>query len=282
MVSASVMCQMVIFFYLPETRVSDDLRFVVPLSTGKNLCYKMQGLDNLVFNLISHPLITVNTLLITPENESNLIADATFMTDIGIMVQSDYCKGGCQPTRMLISAGDRSFNLYSSKTVITDRSVFVQIGNSTASVHLGRSMKNKQSPSLIVAVKKPRISIRFSFVNKHLDMIITDDRGLDNDCHGIIGESLLLLARLYIFSLTGQFLYREAHITNEVMKINSKVTEIEEKPVWDTNIPCLYAKPHYGDQAEGILEGQFTDYIMDSIFSTEFSYSNFKTNQCKL
>jgi len=67
----------------------------------------MQGLENLVFNLISHPLINVNTWLIIRENESNLISNATIMTDIGIMVQPDHCKGGCQPkdfTKMLISA----------------------------------------------------------------------------------------------------------------------------------------------------------------------------------
>jgi len=126
------------------------------------------------------------------------------------------------------------------------------------------------------------MSLTISFVNKNLDMIIADDRGLDSDCHGIIGRSLLLyIGHIIHFSLTGQFLYREAHITN-VMKINSKVTEIEEKPMWDTDIPCIYAKPHYGDQAEEILEGQFTDYIMDSIFSPKFFYSNFKANQCEL
>ena len=65
------------------------------------------------------------------------------------------------------------------------------------------------------------------------------------------------------------------------MKINGKVTEIEEKPMWSTDIPCIHAKPHYGNQAEGILEGQFTDYATDSIFSPEFLYSNFK-NQFKL
>ena len=62
------------------------------------------------------------------------------------------------------------------------------------------------------------------------------------------------------------------------MKINGKLTEIEEKPMWGTDIPCIHAKLHYGNQAEGILEGHFTDYAMDSIFSPEFLYSNFKLN----
>ena len=176
-----------------ETKVTDDLRFVVPLSAGQNLCYNMRGLDNLTFNLISHPLFNVNVLLTIPENESNLTTDATIMTDIGIMVQPDHCMGECQPddiTRMIISASDRSFTLYGSKTVITDRPVFVLVDNSTASINLGQVMKNKQSPSLTVAVQKPKMSFRINFVKEHLDMIILDDRGLGSDCHGIIGESL--------------------------------------------------------------------------------------------
>jgi len=61
------------------------------------------------------------------------------------------------------------------------------------------------------------------------------------------------------------------------MKINGKVIEIEKKPMWDSNdIPCLHAKPQYGYQAEGIIEGKYTDYIMESIFSSEFQYNKFK------
>ena len=189
-------------FYMLETKVTNDLRFVVPLSNGQKLCYNMRGLDNLTFNLISHPLININALLVIPENESSLITDATIMTDIGIMVQPDHCMGECKPediTRMIISASDRSFALYGSRTVITDRLVYVLLDNSTASINLGQVIKNKQSPSLIIAVKKPRMSLRINFVNEHLDMVIIDDRGLGSDCHGIIGESLWLLVTSCIF-----------------------------------------------------------------------------------
>jgi len=173
------------YFYTQETKVTDDLRFVVPLSTGQKLCYSMQGLDNLTFSLISHSLLQVNALL---ENENT---GANFITDIGVMIQPDYCMGECQPediTKMIISASDRSVTLCGSKTMITDRPVSVLVDNSTASIHLGQVMKNKRSPGLTVAVKKPRMSLRISFVKEHLDMVITDDKGLGSDCHGIIGE----------------------------------------------------------------------------------------------
>ena len=60
------------------------------------------------------------------------------------------------------------------------------------------------------------------------------------------------------------------------MKINGNVIEIEKRPMWDIDIPCIHPKPLYGDQAEGILEGDLTDYVVENIFSPKFYYSRFK------
>ena len=155
----------------------------------------MQGLENFALNLISHPTININGLLVIPENESGLFKDATVITDIGIVVQPDHCRGKCRPkdiTEMIISASDRSFTLYDSKTVIINRPAFVLIENSTASIRLGQALTNEQTPSLIVSIKKPKMSIRIKFVNEHLDMIITADSGLGSDCHGLLGETCII------------------------------------------------------------------------------------------
>ena len=61
------------------------------------------------------------------------------------------------------------------------------------------------------------------------------------------------------------------------MKIDGKVIEVEEKLMWDTDdIPCLHAKSQHGYQAERIIDGKYTDYIMESIFSLHFHYNKFK------
>ncbi|XP_065900115.1 inter-alpha-trypsin inhibitor heavy chain H5-like [Dysidea avara] len=241
-----------------------DPHFAIPLSTGQQLCYSMQGLANFIFNLISHPNINVNAYFIAPEKDKNLKEYATFLGDIGIMIQPDHCMGDCRSkhiTTITISASDRSILLDGSKTVITDRPVHVLVDNSTTTIQLGQVLTNRNTPSLIVSIKKPRLSVKINFVNEHLDLMVMDDSGISSDCHGIMG----------------QFLHREAHVGDGLMKINGKVIEIEEKPMWDTDdIPCLHAKPQYGYQAEGIIEGKYTDYIMDSLFSPRFQYRKFK------
>jgi len=55
--------------------------------------------------------------------------------------------------------------------------------------------------------------------------------------------------------------------------------EIEEKAAWEflrTNKRCLHAKPSHGYQADGIIEGQYIDYIVEGIFSPHFQFNKFK------
>ena len=94
------------------------------------------------------------------------------------------------------------------------------------------------------------------------------------------------LCAIYILSVVnfvkfilGQFLHKEATVSDELLEINGRLIPIEKLPAWDfvhTNDTCLHAKPKHGFQAEGILEGKYTDYIVESLFSPYFYYSKFK------
>ena len=84
-----------------------------------------------------------------------------------------------------------------------------------------------------------------------------------------------------ICNIIGQFLHKEATIVeNKLLEINGRFIPIEKLPAWDfvhINDTCLHAKPKHGFQAEGIIEGKYTDYVVDSLFSPHFSYSKFKS-----
>ena len=90
------------------------------------------------------------------------------------------------------------------------------------------------------------------------------------------------MLNIYICNIlyTGQFLHKEATIVeNELLKINGRFIPIEKLPAWDfvhINDTCLHAKPKRGFQAEGIIEGKYTDYIVESLFSSQFHYNKFK------
>jgi len=82
------------------------------------------------------------------------------------------------------------------------------------------------------------------------------------------------------FTYAGQFLHKEASVDleNNFLKVNSRVMRFEKLPAWDflnSDDGCLHVKPESGYQAEGIIEGKYTDYIMDSLYSTDFEYSEF-------
>ena len=168
----------------------NDPHFAVPLSTGQQLCYSMQGLAGFIFNLISHSNVNLNAYFITSQEESNLKEYATFLEDIGIMVQPDHCMGECQSkhiTKITISASDRSVFLDGSRTVISDRPIHVTVDNSTTTIQLGEVTKG-DIPSLTVSIKKPKLSFRINFV---IDLMVMDDSSISSDYHGIMGECVL-------------------------------------------------------------------------------------------
>ncbi|XP_065899976.1 inter-alpha-trypsin inhibitor heavy chain H5-like isoform X2 [Dysidea avara] len=243
-----------------------DPHFAVPLSDGQLLCYSVQGLAYFAFNLISDPTININAYFIPPEKKEDFKEYATFLGDIGIMIQPNNCEGKCKTediTKITISASDRSVLLDGSRTVLSDRPVHVMVDNTTATIQLGEKLKKGEHPNMIVSVKKPTLSFKVNFVNEHLDLAVMDDNGISDGCHGIMG----------------QFLRREPEIENGVLRLNGRQIETEEKAAWDflrTEKMCLHAKPLYGYQAEGIIEGKYTDYIVESIFSPHFQYSKFK------
>jgi len=150
----------------------------------------VQGLAYFVFNLISDPSININAYFIPPEKKQDFKEYATFLGDIGIMIND--CEDKCQTediTKITISASDRSILLDGSRTVLTDRPVHVMVDNTTAIIQLGEKLKKGEHPNIIISVKKPRLSFKVNFVNEHLDLAVMDDGGISSNCHGIMGKS---------------------------------------------------------------------------------------------
>ena len=79
---------------------------------------------------------------------------------------------------------------------------------------------------------------------------------------------------------TGQFLRRTAELTDDgFLKVNGKKIRIVKDDAWEfmhTNAKCLHAKPSHGIQADGIIEGKYTDYVTESLFSPDFKYNKFR------
>ena len=75
-------------------------------------------------------------------------------------------------------------------------------------------------------------------------------------------------------------MHRKWSITEDgFLRIDRKKIRFEKGQPWDfmhSNKECLHAKPSQGIQADGIIEGDYTDYIVEGLHSPEFKYSKFK------
>jgi len=75
-------------------------------------------------------------------------------------------------------------------------------------------------------------------------------------------------------------LRRKWSITEDgFLKINGKKIRFEKGQPWDfmhSTDECLHAKPSQGIQADGIIEGDYTDYIVEGLHNPDFKYSKFK------
>ena len=183
--------------------VGMDPHFAVPLLNGQDMCYSLQGEPYFAFNLISDPIVSINSYFIPPEKGNALNEFATFLGDIGILIQPEECKDNCDHddiTKIAISASDRSVLLGGSKTKLTNRHVQVFVENSTATIKLGSVLKKEDHPSLTVTIKQPPLAFKVQFVNEHLDLIVKDFSGISSSAHGIMG-------RLYMHSYVYVALY---------------------------------------------------------------------------
>ena len=172
-----------------------DPHFAVPLLNGQDMCYSLQGEPYFAFNLISDPIISINSYFIPPEKGNTLNEFTTFLGDIGILVQPEECKGNCNQddiTKIAISASDRSVLLDGSRTKLKNRHVQVFVENSTATIKLGSVLRKEDHPSLTVTIKWPPLAFTVQFVNEHLDLIVKDFSGISSSAHGIMGKFITI------------------------------------------------------------------------------------------
>ena len=180
--------------------MGQDPHFIVPLMGNQKFCYSMQRMANFAFNLVSDYFISINAYFVLPEEEkrSRFKEYATFLGDIGILIQQDGHKGKNQLKNIIkisISASDHSVTVDGIKTVISDHSVNIVIESRSTTVVYNKTVDEKITPDLTVTVKQPKLSFKVTFVHNHIDLVFIDDSGVGHDCHGIMGK-------VYIYNTT--------------------------------------------------------------------------------
>jgi len=163
-----------------------DPHFSVPLIHGGKLCYSIQGIPGLSFNLLSSKHLVMNALFI------NSIDDPTQSTWIGKLAVIPKISGNPQP--IVFDSATQSIKI-EGKGYFKSQFLRQVIINNTDSIAVKAThglIKQTGNPYVTVLLNNPRASFDVIFHEDHLDVnwkVQTDE--LDGS-HGLLGKELAI------------------------------------------------------------------------------------------
>lgn len=259
------------YYYRPyRSTIGDDPHFAVLLPNGRLLCYSVQGEQGHIFNLISNPVLHINALFV-PDTKR---AEVTWIGSLGIVLH---------PTHGNKNVSLISFSIANSSVTITSclgRVVGQVMTLSFKANHVSSLLLSKgqlsiiqrvghaHRPTINVNLADEKLSFSVKFLSTHLDMFWHNVGEQADLSHGLIGQ----------FFRPGV----EVDVTRRIIIIpNKEPVPIKRRPVWSfmerknvggakTNEECWMAM-NPGYQGQGLIDGHYTNYMVDHLFSTDFS-----------
>ena len=168
--------------------VDGDPMFTVPLNISKDsfilkdkgkldLCYEVHGEKNKIFNLMSDSCLSINALLEEPAKNPEI---GNVMTEVGVIAKD--LNGNCQ--RIHVDLKQRSLKLNNERIV----------GQKTYNgMHLLK-LRDRVEVSMPGCINGTSLSFRieFNYMNgaDMLKVIFSDESGLRQDSHGLMGKSI--------------------------------------------------------------------------------------------
>ena len=143
------------------------------------LCYEVHGEKNKIFNLVSDSCLSINALLEEPPEKPDI---GNVMTQIGVLAKD--LNGNCH--RILVDVKQRSLKFNNERIV----------GSRTHNgIHLSKLIK-KVEISMPGCINGTSLSFRieFNYMNgaDMLKIVFSDESGLRQDSHGLMGKSIKL------------------------------------------------------------------------------------------
>lgn len=237
-----------------------DPHFVVNLPSTGNLCFDVHGTPGEYLNLVNTKHLVVNTLVI----KAPASVQGTYHGAIGIIAQkSDQFK---QDQLVILADGTIQFN---------GRTMMARSTTNSTAILSGDSISVVITP-VAVQVLNSEQSIAFTvkFVQEQHDRVHLDF-GIDKypndpsgDTHGIIGQ--FLSARSSIQRVDSK---------TSLLSINGKSVEVVQRalPQVNANVKGQCYK-YFDAQADGLLDGHVTDYVLRGMFEAPTNFNNFRFN----
>ncbi|XP_065889845.1 uncharacterized protein [Dysidea avara] len=243
-----------------EWEMYGDPHFSVPLLHGGKLCYSIQGIPGLAFNLLSSRHLIINALFIDSVNDPT---QATWIGKLAIIPQH---VGESQP--IIFDSVSQSIKIVGQgyfKPEFLQRVVINETDNIVIKTTHGLN-RQAGNPTVTVFLTNPVASFDVTFHKDHLDVNWKMQTNEMDGSHGLLGQ----------FMVNGV----EVDSTRKMLiRSGFEPVPVEPSKTWDSPDNCWLAK-NVGNQGEGLIEGSIYDYTVSSIESTDLSL-NFKYNSNK-
>ena len=170
-----------------------DPHFVCTLKNGDNLCFSVQGIPEFIFNLFSDVKLQLNAKFSKPsvEESRSLVNSSTFIQQLGLIIKHPITN---YVNKVKISALDHSVLIADNLIIVKEYPVTIKISNNTVTTIIKTISANPDhdETAWVSIITDVGFSLKFKFVKRHLDYVITDSSGLTADTHGIQGIAIMI------------------------------------------------------------------------------------------
>ena len=257
--------------------LGDDPHFAVLLPSGVFLCYSVQGEHDKVFNLISNPDVHINALFIPDAKRE----EVTWIGSLGIVTHPRHSgRGNC--TYISFSADNSSItvtHLFGKgenkqwRTVSLKPTRVSSISLSNGEMWVTHRTGNTKQPTVEVTLSDVKLNFTVKFVGSHLDMFWQEVGEQPELSHGLIGQ-----------------FYRQGVEIDGVRKMliipNKEPVPIMRRPIWsfmerenDKEAEFCWTAMNSGFQGHGLIDGNYLNYKVSDLLSTDFSPANVHHHQ---
>ena len=184
------MCDAFVFTFCIIATMGNDPHFFLPLLTGDNLCFSIQGQPDFMFSLIKDKFVQLNSQFVLPaSDESTTISNVTtFLGNLGLLLR---CPTTGVATIIKVTAQDHSIQVNNEYIVVEDKPITIMIScdanvTVTTSGEVLQRMRDETAWTYINS--EFGFGMKLQFYKKHLDMVITKQDGLTSEADGLIGK----------------------------------------------------------------------------------------------
>ena len=252
--------------------LGDDPHFAVLLPSGVFLCYSVQGEHDKVFNLISNPDVHINALFIPDAKRE----EVTWIGSLGIVTHPRHSGRGNRTyisfftdnssitvTHLFGKGEDKQWRTVSLKSTHV-----ASISLSNGEMWVTHRTGNTKQPTVEVTLSDVKLNFTVKFVGSHLDMFWQEVGEQPELSHGLIGQ-----------------FYRQGVEIDGVRKMliipHKEPIPIMRRPIWsfmerenDEEAEFCWTAMNSGFQGHGLIDGNYLNYKVSDLLSTDFSPAN--------